>query len=90
LVRPQQQLSLACPTLAAKAVRNTLDNAHLITHNKEHKKCLGRSQWEQKIKELKQKQMEKVLVDGYKATRKEGVAITKDFDSVDLEGWDAY
>ena len=45
---------------------------------------------EEKIKQLKQKQLEKVLADGYKAAGKEGVRITKDFESVDLEGWDAY
>ena len=45
---------------------------------------------EQRIKQLKKKQMEKALAEGYKATSKEGIAITKDFDSVDLEGWDDY
>jgi hypothetical protein len=31
-VRPQQQLSLACPHLAAKAARNTLDKTRLVKH----------------------------------------------------------
>jgi len=29
---------LALAALAARGARNTLDNAHLITHNKEHNK----------------------------------------------------
>jgi metal-responsive CopG/Arc/MetJ family transcriptional regulator len=45
---------------------------------------------EQRIKQLKKKQMEKALAEGYKANSKEGLAITKEFESVDLEDWDAY
>ena len=45
---------------------------------------------EYRIKQLKKKQMEKVLAEGYKAARKEGLEISKEFESVDLEGWDAY
>jgi metal-responsive CopG/Arc/MetJ family transcriptional regulator len=45
---------------------------------------------EQRIKQLKKEQMEKVLAEGYKATSKEGIEISKDFNSVDLEGWDEY
>ena len=45
---------------------------------------------EQRIKQLEKKQMETVLAEGYKATSKEGLKITKEFESVDLEDWDAY
>jgi len=45
---------------------------------------------EQRIEQLKKQQMEKTLTEGYKATSKEGLAITKEFESVDLEDWDAY
>ena len=45
---------------------------------------------EQRIKQLKKKQMEKTLAEGYKATSKEGIKITKEFESVDMENWDAY
>lgn len=45
---------------------------------------------EQRIKQLKKKQMEKALAEGYKTTRKEGLKITKEFESIDLEDWDAY
>jgi hypothetical protein len=45
---------------------------------------------EEKIKQFKDKQMEKTLVEGYQATQKEGLAITREFESGDLEGWDEY
>ena len=45
---------------------------------------------EQKIEQIKKKQMEKALTEGYKATSKEGLAISKEFEPVDLENWDAY
>lgn len=45
---------------------------------------------EQKVKQLKDKQMKKAMVEGYQATQKEGLAITKEFESSDLEGWDEY
>ena len=45
---------------------------------------------EQRIEQLKKKQMEKALVEGYKVTSKEGIEITKEFESVDFEGWDAH
>ena len=45
---------------------------------------------EQRIAQIKKKQMEKALAEGYKTTSKEGLAITKEFESVDLEDWDAY
>jgi metal-responsive CopG/Arc/MetJ family transcriptional regulator len=76
------RLNITLPAELAKELKH-------ITASRKQSKFVAEAV-EQKIKELKQKQMEKVLVDGYKATRKEGVAITKDFDSVDLEGWDAY
>ena len=45
---------------------------------------------EQKIKQLKDRRLEKVLAEGYQATRKEGLAMTREFESSDLEGWDEY
>jgi len=76
------RLNITLPAELAKELKH-------ITASRKQSKFVAEAV-EQKIKELKQKQMEKVLVDGYKASRKEGIAITKDFDSVDLEGWDAY
>jgi metal-responsive CopG/Arc/MetJ family transcriptional regulator len=45
---------------------------------------------EQKIKKLKDRQMEKAMAEGYQATRKEGLAIAKEFEASDIEGWDEY
>jgi len=44
----------------------------------------------QKIKHLKKKQMEKLLVEGYQVTKNEGLRITEEFGACDLEGWHDY
>jgi len=44
----------------------------------------------QKIEQKKRKEMERLLVEGYQAAAKESLALTKEFESVDLEGWDDY
>ena len=44
----------------------------------------------QKIKQLKDSQIEKILAEGYRATKKEGLAITEEFAASDAEGWDEY
>ena len=76
------RLNITLPAELAKELKH-------ITASRKQSKFVAEAV-EQKIKQLKQKQMEKELAAGYKATRKEGVEITKEFDSVDLEGWDAY
>jgi hypothetical protein len=43
-----------------------------------------------RIRQLKKEQLKKALKEGYKATRTEGLEMAQEFDSVDLEGWDAY
>ena len=45
---------------------------------------------EEKIKELERGALAKRLEEGYKATRKEDLAIAKEFERVDLEAWDEY
>jgi len=45
---------------------------------------------EEKIKELEHGALAKRLAEGYKATRKEDLAIVKEFEKVDLEAWDEY
>jgi metal-responsive CopG/Arc/MetJ family transcriptional regulator len=45
---------------------------------------------ENQIKQHKKKELEKLLVDGYQATAKESVALAKEFEAADLEGWDEY
>jgi len=43
-----------------------------------------------KIKLIKGQQLQDALVEGYEATKEEGLKLTKEFEQIDLEGWDAY
>jgi metal-responsive CopG/Arc/MetJ family transcriptional regulator len=44
----------------------------------------------QKIVQKEKEEMEKLLVEGYQAAAQESLALTKEFESADLEGWDDY
>jgi len=44
----------------------------------------------QKIEQKEKEEMEKLLEEGYRAAVKESLALTKEFESADLEGWDDY
>jgi len=44
----------------------------------------------QKIEQKEKEEIEKLLEDGYRAAVKESLALTKEFESADLEGWDDY
>jgi len=44
----------------------------------------------QKIEQEEKEEMQKLLEIGYRATAKESLALTKEFDNADLEGWDDY
>ena len=44
----------------------------------------------QRIEKIQNEQMQKLLEEGYKARKAESLAITKEFEPVDLEGWDEY
>ena len=41
----------------------------------------------QRIEQEEKEAMEKILEEGYLAMGREGLAITKEFEAVDLEGW---
>ena len=43
-----------------------------------------------RIKQLKENKMADLLVEGYQATKNEGLEITKEFDPLDIENWDEY
>ncbi len=43
-----------------------------------------------RIMQLKEKKMEALLKEGYEATSREGLQITKEFESIDIENWDGY
>ena len=44
----------------------------------------------QRIEQQERDKLEKNLEEGYKAVAKENIAITKEFEAADLEGWDEY
>ena len=44
----------------------------------------------QRIEKMKNDQIQKLLEEGYKTRKAESLAITKEFESTDLEGWDEY
>jgi len=43
---------------------------------------------QEKIARIKADEIQRFLEEGYKARREESHAITKEFEAVDLEGWD--
>jgi len=43
-----------------------------------------------RIEKIENEQLQMLLEEGYKATRQESTAIAKEFEPVDLEGWDEY
>ena len=44
----------------------------------------------QRIEKIQNEQLQTLLEEGYKAARQESLNITKEFERVDLEGWDEY
>jgi metal-responsive CopG/Arc/MetJ family transcriptional regulator len=44
----------------------------------------------QKIEQKEKEEIEKLLEEGYRAVVKNRFALTKEFESADLEGWDDY
>ncbi len=44
----------------------------------------------QRIEQQERDKLEKNLEEGYQAAAKENIAITKEFEVADLEGWDEY
>ena len=44
----------------------------------------------QRIEQIEKEELQKILEEGYKATQKESRNIAKEFESIDLEGWDDY
>jgi hypothetical protein len=39
---------------------------------------------------MQKAELDRRLEEGYRASAKESLDLTRDFESVDLEGWDAY
>jgi len=44
----------------------------------------------EKIEKIQNEEIQKALEEGYKSRKNESLLIAKDFESVDLEGWDEY
>ena len=44
----------------------------------------------QRIEGIKKEELQRILEEGYKSTEKESIAIAKEFELSDLEGWDEY
>ena len=44
----------------------------------------------QKIVEIQEQELNQILEEGYKARKQESLSLTKEFDAVDMEGWDEY
>jgi metal-responsive CopG/Arc/MetJ family transcriptional regulator len=42
------------------------------------------------LKKLRKEKQEKILKEGYQTRKRESEEISKDFSSIDLEGWDEY
>jgi metal-responsive CopG/Arc/MetJ family transcriptional regulator len=42
---------------------------------------------EEKLKEIKEKRLKAELAEGYTACREEGLALAREFERADLEGW---
>jgi len=43
-----------------------------------------------RIQEIEEQKLQQMLEEGYKARKKESQSIAKEFEAVDLEGWDEY
>jgi Arc/MetJ-type ribon-helix-helix transcriptional regulator len=44
----------------------------------------------ERIKKIEEGKLQKMLEEGYKRRKEESLSISRDFESIDLEGWDEY
>ena len=44
----------------------------------------------QRIAEIKEQKLKQILEEGYKARKQESLSLAKEFEAVDMEGWDEY
>ena len=44
----------------------------------------------ERIRQIQTEQLEDQLEEGYKATKEEALALSREFEAADLEGWDDY
>ena len=44
----------------------------------------------ERVKKIEKDKLQKMLEEGYKKRKEESLSISRDFESIDLEGWDEY
>jgi len=44
----------------------------------------------ERIKKIEEDKLQKMLEEGYKRRKEESLSISRNFESIDLEGWDEY
>ena len=44
----------------------------------------------QKMEQLQNAQLQSLLEEGYKSTKQESISMAKEFEAIDLEGWNDY
>ena len=45
---------------------------------------------QQRIENIQKEEMQRILEEGYRAGKQESLAMAREFEPVDLEGWDEY
>ena len=43
-----------------------------------------------RIQQVEREKLEALLAEGYRASREEGLELAREFETVDIEGWDEY
>jgi metal-responsive CopG/Arc/MetJ family transcriptional regulator len=54
------------------------------------KSCFITETLTQRMEQIQNEELQKLLEEGYRANKQEGLAIAKEFEPIDLEGWDEY
>jgi len=44
----------------------------------------------ERVKKIEEDKLQKMLEEGYKRRKEESLSVSRDFESIDLEGWDEY
>ena len=44
----------------------------------------------ERVKKIEKDKLQKMLEEGYKRRKEESLSISRDFESIDLKGWDEY
>ncbi|MBM4314245.1 MAG: hypothetical protein FJ122_10045 [Deltaproteobacteria bacterium] len=69
--------------------RDLIESVNQIAGSRSRSRLIAESLREH-IRQIKKDELEKQLEEGYRATAKESIALTREFKAVDLEGWDEY